>query len=101
MKEKATASLRLAFKQHLGYKTVRTFFDKQCILSAENFHLVWWKGLRAARKDFPKLYWLWLTKQVSEFSGTNRQLAYWNTSVDPRCLDCGGAEENTMHMTRC
>ena len=45
LKEKVTGSLRLTFEQHWGYKTAQTFFDKERILSAENFHLVWWKDL--------------------------------------------------------
>jgi hypothetical protein len=101
MTEKVTGSLRLSFEEQWGYKTTRTHFDKERILAAENFHLVWWKRLRETRKDFSKLHRMWLTQQVSEFGRTNRQLTYWNAEVDPQFPDCGDAEEYTMYMTRC
>ena len=101
VKEKITGSLHLRVEEQWSYKTARAHLDNERILAEENFHLVWWKGLCETRKDFPKIYWTWLTKQVSEFSGTNRQLAYWNTEVGPQCPSCGEVEEHMIPMTRC
>jgi hypothetical protein len=82
----------------LGYKTTRARLNKEWILLAENFHLVWWKGLHETRKDFTKRCWTWLTKQVLEFSRTNMQLVYWKIDVDTQCPDCGEVEEHIMYM---
>ena len=81
MKEQVIGSLGLSFEEKWGHQTVRAHLDKEHILVAETFHLVWWKGLRKTCKGFPKMYCGWLTKEVSEFGGPNRRRAYWNIDV--------------------
>ena len=100
---KATGSLVRSCTMHWGTREARVRLDKACIVSSYNFDKVWWKGLGLAMKRSPKMYRMWLTKQVAECAGTNMQLSYWDKTnqTDNRCPHCKEALEYTMHMTRC
>lgn len=52
-------------------------------------------------KGFPKIFRIWVTKQVSHFCGTNRQLSRLKTGVANVCPSCGHRDESTRHITRC
>ena len=51
--------------------------------------------------SLPKMFQVWVTKFVSSFCGTNRNLARIHTSQDDRCRCCGAANETTEHITQC
>lgn len=51
---------------------------------------------------YPKMFWVWLTKHVSEFCGSNVQQYYWSKgALSPKCNSCSKQEEYTMHICRC
>ena len=52
-------------------------------------------------KGFPEMFCVWVTKQVSHFCGTNRQLSRFDTSVVNVCPSCGATDESPGHITRC
>ena len=66
-----------------------------------DFHLVWWDGVGKSMHTFPKLYRIWLAKHVSEFSGWNYQLSFWNSDHNPvrPSPRCGQYIETSMHIT--
>jgi len=100
--KKVTGSLRRAIDNHVGHEAARDFYDRQRIISSENFDLVWWDGLEATMMEFPKLFRVWLTKHVSEFAGTNLQLSHWHEGTTTNlCPSCEQEVESTMHITRC
>lgn len=99
--EKVTGSLRKAFERFWGATVARQFFHDKHIVNKSNFNLIWWEGMAKVMDGFPKLYRLWVTKHVSEFCGTNKQMWYWDNNNDPKCPCCGREEEHTMHITRC
>ncbi len=99
---KVAGSLKRAFDNHAGHREARAFYDRKRIISNGYFDLVWWDGTEATLKEFPKLFWVWLTKHVSEFAGTNLQLSYWHEETSsPYCPSCETVVEFTMHITRC
>ena len=100
-KEKVTGSLCKAFERFWGAKEARQFFHDQHIVHKTSFNLVWWDGMSKVMMGFPKLYRNWITKHVSEFCGTNKQMWYWDKQNNPKCLCCGLEDEHTMHITRC
>ena len=63
---KVTGSLRKAFEWHWGYYTAHDFFHEQGILSRGDFHLVWWDGMEHVMLYYPKMFRVFVTKQVSE-----------------------------------
>jgi len=95
---KTTGSLRTAITNHWGEMEARRFYDKQDIVAAEDFDLIWWDGCEAL--PYPRTYKTWLTKQVSGICGTNDQLRYFR-KVENKCPNCGWSPETSKHMTRC
>ena len=72
------------------------------IVRETDFHLVWWSGLSAAMSSYPKMYRVWITKHVSDFSGNNVQLYYWSKGThSPKCKFCKTEDEYTMLIMQC
>ncbi len=95
-------SPQLALEVDWGYRTAKSLFDKKGIICAEDFHLVWWDGVRRAMNRFPKMYRVWLMKHVSEFCSSNVQMYYWSKGTQsPKCEFCLTADKYTMHICRC
>ena len=47
------------------------------------------------------MFRVWVTKHVSYFCGTNRQLSRMDPSVANVCPCCGAMDETTSHIVRC
>ena len=100
--KRVSGSPRLALEADWGYRAARELFEKKQIIRREDFHLVWWDGLRAAMNQYPKMYRVWLTKHVSDFNGNNVQLHYWSRGThSPKCEFCETEDQYTMHICRC
>ena len=100
--KRVSGSPRLALEADWGYRAARELFEKKQIIRREDFHLVWWEGLRATMNRYPKMYRVWLTKHVSDFNGNNVQLHYWSKGThSPKCEFCETEDEYTMHICRC
>ena len=97
--KRVTGSIRAAIDRHWGHSTAKRFFNDTSIISTANFDLVWWDGVETATKSFPKLYRLWLTKQVTECCRSNLQMSYCDDDNDPLCPCCHSHIESIMHMT--
>ena len=52
-------------------------------------------------KSFPKMFRVFITKQVSHFCATNRMLSLIDGKTKNQCPSCGCPNENTTHITRC
>ena len=79
----------------------REFFHSRHIVNRHNFNLIWWDGVESEMKSFPKMFRNFVTKQVSKFCGTNRQLSRIDPSVENICPSCGQQDESSRHITRC
>ena len=100
--KRVSGSPRQALEADWGYHTARLLFDSKNIIRQENFHLVWWVGLRSTMSSYPKMYRVWLTKHVSDFCDNNVQLYYWSKGThSPKCDFCMVEDEYTMHICRC
>ncbi len=84
------------------YQAAKALFASKEIIRESNFHLVWWGGLSAAMSSYPKMYRVWITKHVSDFSGNNVQLYHWSKGThSPKCKFYKTEDEYTMHIVRC
>ena len=100
--QRVSGSIREALESDWGYRTARALFDDKDIVRTDDFEIVWWDGLRKAMDGYPKMYCVWLTKQVSEFCGNNVQRYYWSKGqFSPKCDFCLTEDEYTMHICRC
>jgi hypothetical protein len=52
--KRVSGSLRQALDANWGYCTAQSLFDSKNIICKENFHLVWWDGLRSTMSSYPK-----------------------------------------------
>ena len=90
-----------AIYNHWGARVARSFLHDKGIVHRRDFNLVYWDGVEAAMTGFPDMFRSWITKHVSHFCGTNRQLSKIDTTVMNVCLSCGMPNESTSHITRC
>ncbi len=76
-------------------------YDRQGMVSKENFLFVYWEGMERIMKSFPEMFRVWVTKHVSHFQGTNRQLSRIDKLVLNVCPSCKCHDESTSHITWC
>jgi hypothetical protein len=98
---KVTSSFRQALYKSWGSRIARDLFHDKKIIPSQYFHLVNWEALHRVMHTLPQMYRVWLTKHVSGFCGTNKQLSRMSSSMDNKCMCCGGKNEDKLHITRC
>jgi hypothetical protein len=98
---RVTGSPKSAITELWGEQEAQKLFNCWDVVKAVDFPFVYWEGMEKVMKSFPEMFWVWVTKQVSHFQGTNRQLS----RIDRRILNvspsCGCPDEVTSHITRC
>ena len=52
-------------------------------------------------REYPRMFRVWITKHVSSFCGTNRQLSRIDPTIENICPCCGQPDEPTSHINRC
>jgi hypothetical protein len=71
------------------------------VVRKENFPFVYWEGMEQVLELFPEMFRVWVTKHVSHFQGTNRQLLRIENLVLDACPSCKCHDKCTFHITRC
>ena len=99
--KKMTGSPRAAIGRHWGEKVARRFFHEKHLLNKYEFHLVAWDEVENAMSNFSDGFRRFVTKHVSKFCGTNRQLSWIDDSVSNICPSCGRLDESSKHITCC
>ncbi len=61
----------LALESDWGYHEAKALLAEKNILQLDNFDLMWWEGLRRVMNGCRKMYRVWVTKHVLDFSGNN------------------------------
>ena len=98
---KVTGSLKKAFERSWGAKQARALYHEESILADHDFNLIWWDGIGAVMHRYPKMFRIWVTKQVSDSGGTKHELSKMDDTVVDECPNCQHAPETSKHMTRC
>ena len=57
-----------------------------------------WDEVELAMWGFPKQFCMFVTKQVSKFAGTNRQLSRFDESIENVCPSCGTNDESIKQL---
>jgi hypothetical protein len=84
-----------------GEQVAQALYDRWGVVSKENFPFVYWEGMERVLKLFLEMFRVWVTKHVSHFQGTNRQLSCIDKSVLNICPSCKCHDESTPHINRC
>jgi hypothetical protein len=99
--QKVTGSATKAILNYWGASEARQFFQSKQIVNKRDFDLVYWDGMESVMGRIPEMFRVWVTKHVSRFCGTNRQLSKYDKTVRNVCPSCGRQDESTSHITRC
>ncbi len=100
-KRKVTSSIKATLYTSWGRQQAKVHFHNRKIIKEEHFNLVFWDGLKGTLQTYSKPLQLWITKHVSHFCGTNRQLSKMDTTIKNICMCCKKSNEDTAHITRC
>jgi len=57
-------------KRHWGRTEAQCFFHFKNIVCSQNFDLIWWDGVGKAMASYPKMFWIFVFKQVSGWCGS-------------------------------
>jgi hypothetical protein len=76
-------------------------FHQRKVVHKQLFPYIYWKGMPKVMRSFPVMFRTWITKHVSHFNGTNRQISRWDPTVKNVCPNCNCADESTSHINRC
>ena len=96
---KTTGPVMKALEEHWGRNEAKRFFDYKHIVSANNFDLIWWDGLGRAMASYPKMFRVFISKQVSGWCGSNSKQSLWDTTISNMCPNCGSARKTSKHLT--
>jgi hypothetical protein len=99
--KKVTSSIKSALYIDWGHKPAVTLFQRRKIVNTYWFRKIAWTYVGKAMETYPQMFRLWVTKQVSGFNGTNRQLSCFQTDCINKCPCCGHNDEPASHLTRC
>ena len=104
--KRITGSPKAAITHLWGEQAAQELFHRRGIVHMNDFPLVYWEGMDKVMRWFPETFWVWVTKHVSNFNGTNRMLSRFpatetHAKVVNKCPNCGCADESTAHITRC
>ncbi len=84
-----------------GEHVVQVLYDRWGIVSKEYFPFVYWEGMECVLKSFPEMFRVCVTKHVSHFQGTNRQLSCIDKLVLNACPSCKCHDKSASHITCC
>jgi hypothetical protein len=68
---KVTGLTKPSLEMHWGRSEAKRFLDFKHIVHTANFDTIWWHGMDLAMSNFPKMYRIFVSKQVSGWCGTN------------------------------
>ena len=96
--KRVTGSPSAAIGRAWGYKVARKLFHSRKIVDRKYFRLIYLDGIETCMKQYPTMFRVWVTKHVSHFCGTNRQLSRIDPNVSNTCPSCGYPNEDTSHV---
>lgn len=98
---KITSSIKSVIYRTWGEAVAKELFQRRRIVSTFHFPHIAWNVLGRAMNRYPPPFCTWVTKQVSGFNGTNRQLSRIEDGAPHHCPCCGQSFETSSHITRC
>lgn len=100
---KVTTEAGELIRYEAQYQEAKELFDKQNIVARENFDLIDWKPLHSVLSSAPKMFQIFLCKQVFGVSATNRFLHKRGASPagSATCQSCTLHDETAAHILLC
>jgi hypothetical protein len=82
---KVTGPAKLALEEYWGRIEAKCIFDTKHIVHAHDFVSIWWTGIRLAMQNYPKIFCIFVSKQVSGWCGSNSKISLWDSSISNTC----------------
>jgi len=98
---KVTSSIKNTLYRSWGSRVAKKLFQRRCIVDIHSFDGIAWDHVDRAMSRYPQMFAVWVTKHVSGFNGTNRQLSKFQAEILNKCPCCGHNDESPAHITRC
>ena len=57
--------------------------------------------MRMAMDSYPKMFRIFVAKQVPGWCGSNNKRSLWDSNIANICPNCGMTNETSKHMTQC
>jgi hypothetical protein len=100
-KEKMTSNTRPLLRFWAYKQIARDVFACCKIFDAELFKLVAWSYVSAALEEVPRIFQLWVCKQVMGIAATNGLQAKWTEGLSDKCPSCCMVKEMCGHILHC
>ena len=85
-----------------GRRLMREHLSRRGTLSSTAFNHVDWEATEKMMYNMPQQFRLWVTKHVSKFCATNKQLFRMRQAPSPACPCCDeDVQEDTRHQLHC
>jgi hypothetical protein len=75
--------------------------EKVKVLDQEQFEEVEWRGVHKALTDVPRMFQIWISKQVLGIAGTNEMQARYTPNHCRNCPSCDVCLEVCAHVLTC
>jgi hypothetical protein len=98
---KVTGQVKPALEEYWGRANAKTFLDQENIVPLNEFDNIWWSGVSKVMASYPKMFQIFITKQVSGWCRSNSKRSLWDTSILSICPNCGYVGETSKHLTPC
>ncbi len=100
--QQITGPIKPSLETHWGRREAKQFFDFKHILHPSDFDPIWWEGMRNAIESYPKMFRIFITKQILGWCGSNSKQSLWDTTISNECPNCGLASKTSKkHLTCC
>jgi hypothetical protein len=99
--QKITGPIKTSLEAHWRRAEAKRFFDFKHIIHSPDFDLICWEGMRNAIGSYPKMFRIFVTKQVSGWYGSNSKQSLWDTSINNVCPNCGLSRDTLKHLAQC
>jgi hypothetical protein len=78
---KVTSSIKNTLYRSWGSRVAKKLFQRRCIVDIHSFDRIAWDHVDRAMSRYPQMFAVWVTKHVSGFNGTNRQLSKFQAEI--------------------
>ena len=100
--QRVTASATDAIYEWTSRQTAKKLYDEKGIVSAENFDLIYWKGIGDVTTScFTSSFSTFYSKHLIRCCGVRHHLHNIDNSVPNVCPCCGCEDETTAHIVLC
>jgi hypothetical protein len=95
-----TSNTGSSIRYHAHKHLAREELAAAGVLTFQQFNRVDWEGVHSALTTVPRMFQVWVCKQVWGIAATNRELARWS-DTSPLCPSCRQVPETCSHILQC